>query len=93
MVESGNVNAGIVYKTDALISKKVRVAFEMVPPLTVAPKISYLLAVKRRSRPAHAGPPLKFAAYLASPVLEARAVFAKYGFIALLPWTPTADVR
>src|SRR4051812_766230 len=28
-VESGNVDAGIVYKTDAAISKKVRVAFEV----------------------------------------------------------------
>ena len=38
-VESGNVDAGIVYRTDALVSKKVKIAFE-VPPAE-GPVISY----------------------------------------------------
>ena len=42
-VESGNVDAGIVYKTDALISKKVRVAFEV--PASRGPAISYPFAL------------------------------------------------
>ena len=38
-VEAGNVEAGIVYKTDAAISKKVKVAFEV--PRAEGPAISY----------------------------------------------------
>ena len=73
-VESGNVEAGIVYKTDALISKKVRVAFEV--PEADGPVISYPVAlVKAGKDPAAA---TKFLALLNSP--EGRAVFAKYGF-------------
>jgi molybdate transport system substrate-binding protein len=73
-VESGNVEAGIVYKTDALISKKVRVALEV--PVSDGPVISYPVAlVKAGKNPASAA---KFLALLDSP--EGRAVFAKYGF-------------
>lgn len=74
-VESGNVDAGIVYKTDALISRKVKIACEVAA--TEGPKISYPLAVLKDSK--HAEAARRFAAYLASP--EARAVFAKYGFL------------
>lgn len=74
-VEAGNVDAGIVYKTDALISKKVRIAVEITGP--DAPKISYPLAVVKDSKQPEAA--RKFAAYLASPA--AQAVFAKYGFL------------
>jgi molybdate transport system substrate-binding protein len=42
-VESGNVEAGMVYKTDAAISKKVKVACEI--PAKDAPAISYPMAV------------------------------------------------
>lgn len=74
-VESGNVDAGIVYKTDALISKKVRVAYEV--PLADGPEISYPVAlVKDGKNPTGAA---KFLALLASP--EGRAVFAKFGFL------------
>ncbi len=74
-VESGNVDAGIVYKTDALISKKVRVAYEV--PFTEGPVISYPVAlVKDGKNPAGAA---KFLALLASS--EGRAVFAKFGFL------------
>jgi molybdate transport system substrate-binding protein len=74
-VESGNVDAGIVYKTDAAISKKVRVAFEV--PAADGPKISYPLAlVKDAPQPAAAK---KFIAYLDSNA--ATAVFKQFGFI------------
>jgi molybdate transport system substrate-binding protein len=74
-VEAGNVEAGIVYKTDAAISKKVRVAYE-VPPQG-APKISYPASIVRDSKQIQ--PSKRFLDYLASP--EAKKVFRKYGFI------------
>ena len=45
-VESGNADAAIVYKTDARIAKKVRVAYEV--PRRAGPAISYPFAVLRR---------------------------------------------
>ncbi len=74
-VEAGNAEAGIVYKTDALISKKVKIAFAV--PANEGPKISYPLAVIKDSKNSEAA--RKFATYLASD--EARAVFDKYGFL------------
>jgi len=74
-VESGNVEAGIVYKTDALISKKVKVAFEV--PSSEGPKISYPLAVIKDSKSPDAAK--KLAAWLDSN--PAKVVFEKYGFI------------
>lgn len=74
-VEAGNADAGIVFKTDALISKKVEIAYEITAE--EGPKISYPLAVMKGSREFETA--RKFAAYLASP--EARAVFIKYGFL------------
>ena len=74
-VESGNVDAGIVYKTDALISQKVRIAYEI--PLDDGPRISYPVAVVRGGgNPAGAA---RFLALLTSPA--GKSVFAKYGFI------------
>jgi molybdate transport system substrate-binding protein len=78
VVESANVDAGIVYKTDALTSNKVRVVFEI--PAAVAPRITYQFALLKGSKQAEAA--TKFAAYLASS--DAKAVFEKYGF-AVLP--------
>jgi molybdate transport system substrate-binding protein len=74
-VEAGNADAGIVYKTDALVSEKVRVAFEV--PAEEGPAISYPVAVVKDAK--QAGAAQKFVVYLASP--EAAAVFAKYGFL------------
>ncbi len=74
-VEAGNADAGIVYKTDALVSKKVKIAYEV--PAADGPKISYPLAVLQDAKQADAA--RRFAAYLAGP--EARAVFVKYGFL------------
>ncbi len=74
-VASGNVAAGIVYKTDAAISKKVKVSYEI--PAVDGPKISYPLALlKEAPQPAAAK---KFIAYLNSDT--AQAVFKQFGFI------------
>jgi molybdate transport system substrate-binding protein len=74
-VESGNVDAGIVYKTDALISQKVKVAYEI--PVSEGPAISYPLAVLKDAKSPDAAK--KLAAYLESA--PAEAVFEKYGFL------------
>lgn len=76
-VESGNVDAGIVYKTDAGISKEVKVAYEV--PKAEAPDISYPFAVLAASGNKEAA--RKLLAYLQSP--PALAVFRKYGFLIL----------
>lgn len=76
-VESGNVDAGIVYKTDAQISKKVRIAYEV--PRSEGPVISYPFAVLAGSERPEAA--RKLLAYLESP--EAAAIFRKYGFLIL----------
>jgi molybdate transport system substrate-binding protein len=74
-VEAGNADAGIVYKTDALISKQVKIVHEVA--VADGPKISYPLAVLQDSK--HADAARKFAVHLGGP--EARAVFVKYGFL------------
>jgi molybdate transport system substrate-binding protein len=74
-VEAGNAQAGIVYRTDALVSRGVRVAFS-VPP-GEGPRITYPAALLRRSR--HPEAARRLLGYLAGP--EAAAVFAKYGFL------------
>jgi len=73
-VESGNVEAGMVYKTDALISKKVKIAFEV--SAARGPAISYPFALMKGAP--HEAAARAFLTYLASK--EARATFAKYGF-------------
>ena len=74
-VESGNVEAGIVYKTDAEISKKVRVAYEV--PRATGPKISYPFAVLAGSKePAAARRLLEY--LTSAPALD---VFRRYGFL------------
>lgn len=74
-VESGNADLGIVYKTDAEISKSVRVAYEVAS--AEGPKISYPFAVVSASK--HPAEARKFLAYLTSkPALD---VFRRYGFL------------
>jgi len=76
-VESGNVEAGVVFKTDAGISKKVKVAYEV--PAEDAPKISYPVAlVKSAPQPDAAK---KFLEHLAAR--EPGRVFKRFGFIVL----------
>ncbi len=74
-VESGNVDAGIVYKTDAAISKAVRIGYEV--PASDGPRISYPVAVLRETR--NAEPAKRFLAYLKSE--PALAIFKRFGFI------------
>lgn len=73
-VESGNVDAGVVYRTDALISRRVKIAFEV--PASRGPAISYPFALVKNAPNERAA--RAFLEHLASR--EARAVFAKHGF-------------
>lgn len=73
-VESGNVDAAIVYKTDARMSKDVRVALEV--PRAAGPAISYPFALLADAEEPRAG--RRFLAHLRSEA--ALAVFARYGF-------------
>jgi molybdate transport system substrate-binding protein len=74
-VESGNVEAGIVFKSDARMSKKIRVAVEI--PVAEGPRISFPVAVLSGSQKAAAA--RKFVAYLESPA--GLGVFRKHGFL------------
>jgi len=74
-VASGNADAGVVYKTDAAISKRVKIAYEV--PGADGPDIRYPMAmVKESSQPEAAK---KFLKYLDSD--EAGEVFKKFGFM------------
>lgn len=74
VVESGNAEAGIVYKTDAAISRKVKVVLEI--PASEGPAIRYPVALVADSR--HAAAAKKFLSYLAGEA--SGVVFAKRGF-------------
>lgn len=74
-VEAGNADAAIVYKTDAAISKKVRVAWE-VPPGD-GPVISYPMTLLTDAPNPQAA--RRFLNYLDSE--QAGRVFRKYGFL------------
>lgn len=74
-VESGNVDAGFVYKTDANISHKVRIAFTVA--VEQGPPIRYPVALIKEAREKAAA--AKFLAYLQSA--STRKTFERYGFI------------
>jgi molybdate transport system substrate-binding protein len=74
-VEAGDVEAGIVYKTDAAMSKKVRIAYEV--PASDTPAISYPMAVVKDSKELDAA--RRFLKHLGSD--ETGRVFEKFGFI------------
>lgn len=74
-VEAGNADAGIVYKTDAAISRKVKVAYEV--PARDCPDISYPMAVTTESKQPAAAK--AFLEHLKTD--EAGKVFEKYGFL------------
>jgi molybdate transport system substrate-binding protein len=76
-VESGNVEAGVVYKTDAAISPKVRVAYEI--PAAESPGITYPMAVLKDAR--NQALAKQYLDYLDAP--ESHALFVKHGFIVL----------
>jgi molybdate transport system substrate-binding protein len=72
-VEAGRAEAGIVYRTDAAVSTKSRVAFDV--PADSAPSIAYVAARIKASNNATAVP---FFEYLFSQ--DAHAVFLRRGF-------------
>ncbi len=74
-VESENVDAGFVYKTDSLISKKVKIALEI--SAVEGPRISYPIAVLKSSKEPERAK--KFEEYLAGPA--AQSIFEKFGFV------------
>ena len=73
-VETGNVDAGIVYKTDALISDKVEIV-AAADPSTYTP-ITYPIGIIKNSE--HYEAASDFYSYLQSDA--ARQVFEQYGF-------------
>ncbi len=73
-VESGNVDAAIVYRTDARIAKHARVAY--VVPRAEGPRIAYLFATIKDAEDPQAA--RRFFAFLRSK--PAIAIFKKYGF-------------
>lgn len=74
-VSSGDADAGIVYKTDALISKSTKVAYEI--PAAEGPRILYPIALVKGSGESTEAE--RFLTYLESP--DASRIFAQYGFV------------
>lgn len=81
-VAEGNAEAGIVYKTDALTSKKVTIAY-VVPP-GQGPQIRYPLALVQGTKEPQAA--ARFMAYLNSEA--ATRMFERRGFLVLNPAPP-----
>ncbi len=80
-VEAGRVDAGVVYATDAALSKRVRVAFTL--PEAEGPRIVYPVAALARGKASEAG--RAFVLFLQGDM--ARRIFERYGFI-VLPGKP-----
>ena len=78
-VETGAAEAGIVYATDAAISKKVKVALEIPPRLSSPIRYPIVLLSSAANKPAA----VQFYDYVRSPA--AAAVFRRYGFSLLEP--------
>ena len=76
-VEAGNADAGVVYRTDAAISKKVKVALHVAKE--DGPEIVYPAAVVKSSRNAAAA--REFLVYLNSTASDA--IFLKFGFLVI----------
>jgi len=76
-VESGNVEAGFVYKTDAAVSKKVKIAYEV--PVDKGPKIIHPVAIVKESKRKDAA--RDFMNYILTPL--AKETFKKFGFVVL----------
>ncbi len=76
-VETGNVDAGIVYATDAAITEGVKVAVDA--PAEINSKIVYPAAVIKASQNTDAAK--LYIDFLFST--EARAIFEKYGFVVI----------
>jgi molybdate transport system substrate-binding protein len=78
-VAAGNADAGIVYNTDAAISKNVRVAYEV--PADAGPAIRYPMALLKDAKELEAA--RRFLTRLAST--SAAEIFKTHGFIVLDP--------
>ena len=76
-VQSGNVEAAFVYKTDAAISRKVKIVYEV--PIDKGPKITYPVAIVKESKRKDAAG--DFMSHVQSPA--AKKFFQKYGVIVL----------
>lgn len=76
-VEAGNAEAAIVYKTDASISRKVKILYEI--PAADAPAISYPAAVLKEAKNPEGA--RKFLEFLQSEA--ATLAFEKFGFLAI----------
>lgn len=76
-VESGNVAAGFVYKTDAAVSKKVKIVYEV--PIDKGPKITYPVAIVKDSKRKEAA--RDFLNYVHASA--SKELFKKYGFIVI----------
>jgi molybdate transport system substrate-binding protein len=76
-VESGNVEAGFVYKTDAAVSKQVKIVYEV--PIDKGSKITYPVAIMKESKQKVAA--RGFLNFVQSSA--ARNAFKKYGFLVL----------
>ncbi len=77
VVESSNVDVGIVYKTDAAISNKVKVVYEV--PRSETPQITYPVAVLSDAKNAKMAK--RYVDFLDS--MEATQSFEKFGFLVL----------
>lgn len=73
-VETQNVQAGVVYETDAMTSSKVQIS--CVAPEDSHDKIIYPIGVVKASK--HTSEAQQFANYLAGA--DAKKIFVKYGF-------------
>lgn len=78
-VESGEVDAGIVYKTDLAVAHHLRVVCEI--PAHAGPRIAYPVALVRHSPASPAA--TRFLSFLESPT--AATAFRSRGFIVLRP--------
>jgi molybdate transport system substrate-binding protein len=76
-VEAGNAEASIVYRTDALLSRRVRIAFQV--PRDLGPNIRYPVAGLRGAR--NLEETRRFLDFLDGP--EAGRIFEKQGFLVL----------
>ena len=76
-VASGNVDTGFVYRTDAAISRQVKIAYAV--PLEAGPRIVYPAAAVKQAR--NFGEALQFLKFLQNP--RAAEIFHSYGFVTL----------
>lgn len=75
-VESGNVEVGFIYWTDAAVSKRVKVAYEV--PIAKGPKIIYPVAIVKQSKKKESARD-----FLSFVLSDGKAVFKSYGFAVL----------